>query len=169
MCDSSLSLSYILVSCHSHSHKSPTLLISCLQILNAVPGSTSQAWHSDNQSRGLTIIIPLVDFTPDNGPTQVLVGSHNKEWPLVLQQGAQVVQAPAGAIAAYDSRIYHRGLGNSTEEGRPAIIFCYDRKWSPPPGTGPYGSLAHSYLAGILSLVSAGWVMCASPWTGGAP
>jgi len=135
-----------------------------MQILNAVPGSLDQAWHSDNQSRGLTIIIPLVDFTTDNGPTQVLVGSHTRTWPLLAQHGAQVVRAPAGAIAAYDSRTYHRGLGNSTDEGRPAIIFCYDRTWSPPPGCGPYSSLANSYVAGILNLLSAGSVMCTSLW-----
>ena len=110
------------------------------QILDAVPGSTKQAWHSDNQSRGLTIIIPLVDFTSENGPTRVLVGSHDdKTRPRVMRKGgARVVQAPLGAIAAYDSRTYHRGLGNETKEGRPAIIFCYDREWSRPPGCGPY-------------------------------
>ena len=28
------------------------------QILNAVPGSVDQTWHSDNRSRGLSIIVP---------------------------------------------------------------------------------------------------------------
>ena len=44
-----------------------------LQVMTALPGSTAQTWHSDNRSRGLTIIVPLVDFTAANGATQVLV------------------------------------------------------------------------------------------------
>ena len=147
-------------------------VVSCLcllanqQVLNAVPGGTSQAWHSDNQSRGLSLIVPLVDFTAENGSTQLLLGSHNKTWPLLAQQGAQVVQAPVGAVVAYDSRTYHRGLGNETDEGRPAIIFCYDRKWSPPPGCGPYQSLVNSNLAALLNIASAGWISItrASSW-----
>ena len=128
-----------------------------MQILNAVPGSKDQTWHSDNRSRGLSIIVPLVDFTPENGATQLLLGSHNKSWPRVVQQGAQVVHAPVGAVAAYDSRTYHRGLGNQTGEGRPALIFCYDREWSPPPGCGANGSLANANLAHLLNMVSTGW------------
>jgi hypothetical protein len=131
-----------------------------MQILNAIPGSTSQTWHSDNRSRGLSIIVPLVPFTTGNGPTQVLVGSHRQDMPLVAQHGAQVVVAPVGSIAAYDSRSYHRGLGNETDEGRPALIFCYDRIASPPPGySGVFGSVAHAYLAGLLNVVSAAAAM----------
>lgn len=138
-----------------------------MQILNAVPGSASQTWHSDNRSRGLSIIIPLCEFTVDNGGTQLLPGSHNKTWSLVAQQGAQVVEAPAGSIAAYDSRTYHRGLGNQTGEGRPALIFCYDRTSSPPPGCGTYGMIANASLAGMLNIVTAGWLTCVSAWKGG--
>lgn len=125
--------------------------------MTALPGSNSQAWHWDNKKRGLTIIVPLVDFNSDNGATQLLVGSHNMTWSLLAQQGAQVIQVPTGSIAAFDSRTYHRGLGNQTDEPRPALIFCYDRQWNPPPGCGPMGSLANAYLAGILNVASAGW------------
>ena len=139
-----------------------------MQILNALPTSFNQTWHSDNRSRGLSIIIPLVDFTLDNGPTQLLVGSHNSSWPLLAEHGAQTVQAPTGAVIAYDSRTYHRGLGNLTEEGRPALIFCYDREWSPPPGySGVYGSIAHASFAWMLDMLSGGYIACASLCKGG--
>ena len=88
------------------------------QLMTAVPNGAGQKWHSDNRARGLTVIVPLVDFTASNGATQVLVGSHNKTWNLVAQRGAQVVEAPVGSLAAYDSRMYHRGLGNGTKEAR---------------------------------------------------
>ena len=69
----------------------------CLrQVMTALPASQHQAWHWDNKSRGLTIIIPLEDFVAENGPTQVLIGSHKQEWPVVMQEGARVIQAPAG-------------------------------------------------------------------------
>ena len=139
----------------------PGIFRSELQLLNAVPGSANQTWHSDNQARGLSIIVPLVDFTAENGATQVIVGSHNGSWPLVVEHGAQVVQAPVGSIAAYDSRTYHRGLGNQTMEGRPALIFCYDRPSSPPPGCGTCGMLVNANLAGLLNLVSAALITCA--------
>ena len=147
-----------------------TACLSRAQILNAVPGSVSQTWHSDNRSRGLSIIIPLVEFTKDNGPTQLILGSHAGAWSTVAREGAQVVVAPVGSIAAYDSRTYHRGLGNDTDQGRPALIFCYDRIASPPPGyTGVFGSIAHAYLAGLLNLASAGWILCAASARGDAP
>jgi hypothetical protein len=133
-----------------------------MQILNAVPGSKDQTWHSDNQSRGLSIIVPLVDFSAENGATQLLLGSHTSSWPLAVQQGAQVVQAPVGSVAAYDSRTYHRGLGNQTAEGRPALIFCYDKKTSPPPGCGTAGSIANANLAHVLNMASTARNVCAS-------
>jgi len=137
-----------------------------MQILNALPGSVSQTWHSDNRSRGLTIIVPLVDFTAENGSTQLIVGSHNKTWPLIAEQGGRVVEAPVGSIAVFDSRTYHRGLGNETNDGRPALIFCYDRPSSPPPGySGVYGSISHALLAGTLNIASAAWITCADAWT----
>ena len=129
-----------------------------LQVMTALPGSAAQTWHSDNSSRGLTILVPLVDFTAANGATQVLVGSHSKDYARVAQQGAQVVQAPVGAIVAYDSRAFHRGLGNLTEEPRPALIFCYDRTESPPPGRGSMGMIGIAWLASILNVASAGWI-----------
>ena len=48
-----------------------------LQLLTATPThcdavNREQTWHADNQARGLTIIIPLIDFCAANGATQLL-------------------------------------------------------------------------------------------------
>ena len=135
-----------------------------LQLMTAVPGSGNQSWHKDNRARGLSIIIPLVDFTPDNGGTQLLLGSHNNNWPLLFSSpnggggggggGARVVRAPAGSVVAYDSRTIHRGLGNVTSEGRPALIFCYDRIETPPPGCGTLGSVGTSYQGRLVDILT---------------
>lgn len=124
-----------------------------LQLMTAVPGSTNQSWHKDNRSRGLSIIIPLVDFTAENGGTQLLLGSHNNTWPLT-DGGARVIHAPAGSIVAYDSRTIHRGLGNETSAGRPALIFCYDRIDTPPPGCGTLGSVGTSYQGRLIDILT---------------
>jgi len=128
-----------------------------LQLLTATPESKNQMWHSDNRRRGLTVIVPLVDFTLENGATQLLAGSHDASWRCVVNDGATVLQAPTGSIAAYDARTYHRGLGNSTEESRPALVFRYDRASSPPPGCGVAGSLAHAARATALHLTAEAW------------
>lgn len=134
-----------------------------LQVLNATPGGTAQAWHRDNHSRGVTIIVPLVEFTVDNGATQLLLGSHDpaNAWPALARRGARIAEAPVGSIIAYDSRTFHRGLGNRTDRGRPAVIFCYDREWSPPPGCGDVQSTANAQGARFLNLASAAWAALA--------
>ena len=144
-----------------------------LQLMTAVPGSNNQSWHRDNRARGLSIIIPLVDFTPENGGTQLLLGSHDTNWPLLFSTanggggggggGARVVRAPAGSIVAYDSRTIHRGLGNETSEGRPALIFCYDRIETPPPGCGTLGSVGTSYQGRLVDILTGVRNMLLSP------
>ena len=125
-----------------------------LQLMTAVPGSSNQSWHKDNHAKGLSIIVPLVDFTPENGGTQLLLGSHSNNWPLFVNGGARVIHAPAGSVVAYDSRTIHRGLGNETTEGRPALIFCYDRVETPPPGCGTLGSVGTSYQGRFVDILT---------------
>jgi hypothetical protein len=74
-----------------------------LQLLTATPASSNQQWHSDNRQRGLTVVVPLTDFTPANGATQLLPFSHVGAWWRMLQHGgAQAVQAPVGSVVAYE-------------------------------------------------------------------
>ena len=62
-----------------------------LQLMTAVPGSVHQAWHKDNRARGLSVIVPLVDFTEENGGTQLLLGSHESPCPIGPSEGARTV------------------------------------------------------------------------------
>ena len=74
-----------------------------LQLLTAVPASENQQWHSDNRQRGLTVVVPLTDFTPANGATQLLPFSHVGAWWQMLEHGgAKAVQAPVGSVVAYE-------------------------------------------------------------------
>ena len=135
-----------------------------LQLLNAAPklhewhpDTKSQIWHSDHRAKGLTLVVPLVDFSPSNGGTQLLPGSHalSTAWP-ALMGGARVATVPAGGLLAYDARTYHRGLSNLTEHSRPALVFRYDRRDErPPPGVGLVGSLLHASAATALHAMTA--------------
>jgi hypothetical protein len=126
-----------------------------LQLLTAVPESERQIWHSDNRSRGLTLLIPLVDFSIENGGTQLLPGSHQ---PLATPlTGSVVACAPAGSVLVYDARTYHRGLGNSTSVPRPALVLRYDSPDTPPPGVGNVSAAAHACVADALHLMGGAW------------
>ena len=129
-----------------------------LQLLTAAPWvSQDQMWHSGNRSEGLTIVVPLVDFTLDNGATQLLPGTHDprlSSMPL-MGEGARILTPKLGDIAVYDARTYHRGLGNASGHSRPALVFRYDHCDSPPPGVGVFGSLAHAGLARLIHATTA--------------
>ena len=127
-----------------------------LQLLTAVPQSAPQMWHSDNRSRGLTLLVPLIDFTLDNGATQLLPCSHRRDGRReldALRHGPMVACAPRGSVVAYDARVYHRGLGNGTGTPRPALVLRYDRRETPPPGCGPLGTAFHAIVARALQLL----------------
>ena len=114
--------------------------------------SGRQQWHSDHREQGLTVVVPLVDFTTRNGGTQLLPGSHEifTGIPWMLG-GAQISALPEGGVLLYDSRTYHRGLANETEHSRPALVFRYDHvALAPPPGVGLVGSVFHTSTATIL-------------------
>lgn len=107
-------------------------MLTDIQFLNAYPQSTNQIWHRDNTSRGLTAIVALCNIR-DNGPTEMLLGSHESNFSLwshwwntiqncFIRNGDLDKQKPAplllllGCIDAgdallYDARIFHRGRG----------------------------------------------------------
>lgn len=109
-----------------------------VQFLNAHPNkSTNQIWHRDNKFRGLTAIVALKDVR-DNGPTELILGSHLADYslmssygilfrsylPLFMRDSPSVEEATlptkpllacidAGDAVLYDARIFHRGRGNN--------------------------------------------------------
>lgn len=141
---------------------SPPIFRSELQLLTAAPQSEHQSWHADNRRRGLTILVPLVDFSVDNGATQILPSSHalrpdsglGSALRRVLSDGPVIATPKFGSALAYDARLYHRGMGNATAAGRPALVFRYDRVETPPPGVGVVGAVCQSAAATALHLIA---------------
>lgn len=117
------------------------------QILERGPGAQDQWLHRDEGvwvdvpdrafDLQLASVIALVDFTPQNGATRVVPGSHR--WPdrgLTMDQQStptdeQIAYAemPAGSALIYTGGVIHGGGANSTDRPRRAVHLSYCMGW----------------------------------------
>ena len=68
----------------------------------------------------------LDDFTPDNGATRVVPGTHlHGHGPTGGQVEAVPVCGPAGSVMVFDGRLWHQTGANVTEEARRHGILAY--------------------------------------------
>ena len=114
----------------------------------ALPGSTFQRVHRDTSplfgtevgvatpTVGIVVNIPLVDFTLENGSTEVWPGTH-----LIVDQPDETaslddrvaplasarVNVPAGSIVLRDLRVWHRGVPNRSAQQRTMLAIVYHR------------------------------------------
>ena len=97
-----------------------------------------QAWHTDGRNSGndtdaLTVFIPLVDVTPDNGATEFVLGSHTggggggAASDAERCKDATPLYLPAGSAVAFDYRTWHRGLRNMGLTDRPVLYAIVGR------------------------------------------
>jgi hypothetical protein len=134
---------------------SSELICSQRQLLVSDVDSVCQFYHQDNSSQGLTLLIPLVNVSFEQGPTQLLPGTHNlyeDNLPLTARMAALhsnlqhfgTVQcaARAGDVVAYDARTMHRGMSNHSPAPRPVMVVRFDRRETPPPGHGVLSTCA---------------------------
>ena len=129
----------------------------------ALSGSQYQQAHSDveplfpHDNISLppfcyVVNIPLVDFRPDNGPTEIWpFGTHLVGDPSVVpvpdftrieelrnspvgrfteeEMTPEQVITPAGSVVIRDIRMWHRGTPNRSNEPRPMMAMVYNRPW----------------------------------------
>jgi hypothetical protein len=79
----------------------------------------------------LNMLVMLDDFTPENGATQLLDGSHRLEEPPseeYFDANHRCVTAAAGSIVLFNSYLWHRGGFNATNRPRVALTLAF----SPP-------------------------------------
>lgn len=104
----------------------------------ALPGQGAQSLHADgavDANGGYTVCNTfwlLDDFTPENGPTRLVPGTHKSghgpdmEDPAAPHPEEVKVLAPAGTVAIFNSHLWHGGTLNTTQQRRRAIssFFC---------------------------------------------
>ena len=85
-------------------------------------------WPTDPQGANAAWCVD--DFTADNGATCFVPGSHRRH--RLPEPGEQAVavpmEAPAGSVVVFESRLWHRTGNNHTEDQRRAGIFGWYTK-----------------------------------------
>lgn len=109
------------------------------QAINIYPGETAQILHRDEgmfPAQGFAgelmanVIWALDDIGPENGSTQLVVGSHS--WPKDrLPEENEIEQAVLrkGSALIYLGSLIHGGGANRSERERPVIVFGYNLGW----------------------------------------
>ena len=79
---------------------------------------------------GVSAIWALDEFTPTNGATEVIPGSHRWEQDRAPQNGEQIsVCMPAGSVLVFAGSLVHRGGANTSDSVRLAITPQYCQPW----------------------------------------
>jgi len=114
-------------------------LLSANLAINVHPGETAQAFHADDgycriprprEPMGVSAIWAIDDFTGDNGPTEVIPGSHlwgdeaRDPDPPVHQ-----ILMPAGSAVVFLGTLLHRGGANRSNRARLGITPQYCQPW----------------------------------------
>ncbi|ELR14633.1 Phytanoyl-CoA dioxygenase [Acanthamoeba castellanii str. Neff] len=129
----------------------PDFVLSLASSHVALPGCEQQEPHIDYEPLFDTFLplppycvyvhIPLVDLTPDNGPTEFWSGSPHMAISSVISSLREFSSLPidvlpsdkvllnVGDVVIKDMRCFHRGTANTTDQARPMLSLIYSRKW----------------------------------------
>jgi ectoine hydroxylase-related dioxygenase (phytanoyl-CoA dioxygenase family) len=117
--------------------------ISSLNFREALPGEGLQALHADfggpAPAEGFQVcnsVWLLDDFTPDNGATRVVPGSHRSDTvprlampdPTAPHPDEVLLIAPAGTVVVFNSHLWHGGTVNRTDRPRRALHGYFTRR-----------------------------------------
>lgn len=117
----------------------PDFQISGVAAMRPGPGDRPQRMHQDDGHYPIprphppllvNTLIALDPFTVENGATEIVPGSHRLADPVDPDVPTTSVEMPAGALALWEGAIWHRGGGNSTDDGyRRSINFNFNLAW----------------------------------------
>ncbi|MCH2169713.1 phytanoyl-CoA dioxygenase family protein [Myxococcota bacterium] len=114
----------------------PECLLSSLTAIEMNPGETAQPLHADDGSYRIPkphpaynciAIWALTDFTPENGGTLVVPGSHLRERGPSRSESVptESITMRAGSVVVYHGSLWHGGGANLTEQRRMGIVCNY--------------------------------------------
>ena len=77
----------------------------------------------------LTVFIPLVEITQQNGPTEFIKGSH--QYPIVDETKADIFSplVSPGDIIIFDGRVLHRGTPNKSDSEKLIAYITFIALW----------------------------------------
>ena len=122
-----------------HEHLSPYAVLAACQATRIHPGETAQTLHADDDLAGvarprppwsLSVMWALSPYTPENGSTLLVPGSHN--WPdgRVPQKDEIVsLSFDPGSALVWLGGVYHGGGPNTSTESRTGISIIYFQPW----------------------------------------
>ena len=122
----------------------PNYLLSQLQVIDIAPGEAAQGIHVDDAfypwprprpPLGAATIIAIDDFTPDNGATRVIPGSHTwgERYPTEEETAAAIPAVmPAGSMLFFLGTTWHSGGENRSDTARMAVTAQYCAPWCRP-------------------------------------
>jgi hypothetical protein len=118
----------------------PNYLLSQCQGINILPGEQPQSLHYDElfyrvprprPALGAATIWAIDEFTPDNGATVIVPGSHT--WPEGRLPSAADAQLPAvmpaGSVVFFLGTLWHGGGANRSQRPRLAVTCQYCEPW----------------------------------------
>ncbi len=101
------------------------------------PGAVAGVLHADQifvpepwpaAAQGVNVVWCIDDFTAANGATEVVVGSHRlNRAPTAADASVAMlpIEAKAGSVVAFESRIWHRAGANTTKSTHRAAVFPF--------------------------------------------
>jgi ectoine hydroxylase-related dioxygenase (phytanoyl-CoA dioxygenase family) len=111
-------------------------LVSSLSSIAICPGEDAQPIHADDQVIPLPKPHPpiicntmwaLTDFTPENGATRVIPGSHKADKSPTLGESYETIPAAMarGSVLIFSGSIWHGGGANATDARRVGVAMNY--------------------------------------------
>lgn len=117
----------------------PNYLLSQLQVINILPGETSQSLHMDDSfypvprprpPLGAATVWAIDDFTDENGATNIVPGSHMWDPERVPDMSeTEPAVMSAGSVIFYPGTFWHGGGANRTSKARLAVTCQYCEPW----------------------------------------
>ena len=115
-------------------------LLSAHLAIQIFDGETAQSWHFDDgfyrqplprPPNGVSAVWCLDEFTPGNGATELIPGSHKwgQSRPPNFEAGAVKAVAPAGSLLVFAGNLTHRGGANAGAPPRLAVTTQFCQPW----------------------------------------
>lgn len=76
-----------------------------------------------------TVLMPLVEITKENGPTEFIKGSHRHKSVDVKNAKITAPLLSPGDLVIFDGRMFHRGGGNTSNEERLIAYMTFTASW----------------------------------------